>query len=38
MRIIEALMARDTALVEKLVQDHALNLAEHVEKHVDYLE
>lgn len=38
MRIIDALMARDATAVEKLVKDHALNLAEHVEKHVDYLE
>lgn len=38
MRIIEALVNRETAKVEKLVRDHALKLAEHVEKHVDYLE
>jgi len=38
MRIIEALLARKTATVEKLVREHALKLAEHVEKHVDYLE
>ncbi len=37
-RIIEALMARKAATVEKLVREHALKLAEHVEKHVDYLE
>lgn len=38
MRIIEALMARETQKVEKLVREHALKLAEHVEKHVDYLD
>jgi len=38
MRIIDALMARDTVAVEKLVKEHALNLAEHVEKYVDYLD
>jgi len=37
-RIIEALLARKTNTVEKLVREHALKLAEHVEKHVDYLE
>lgn len=37
-RIIEALIARKAATVEKLVREHALKLAEHVEKHVDYLE
>ncbi len=38
MRIIEALMNRETAKVEKLVREHALKLAEHVEKHVYYLD
>jgi len=38
MRIIEALMGRETQRVEKLVREHALKLAEHVEKHVDYLD
>jgi len=37
MRIIEALLARKANAVEKLVREHALKLAEHVEKHVDYL-
>lgn len=36
--IIEALEKRDTELAERLVRDHALELARHVEKHVDYLE
>jgi len=31
MHIIEALEARDTELAERLVRDHALNLARHVE-------
>jgi len=38
MRIIEALMNRETGKVEKLVREHALKLAVHVEKHVDYLD
>ena len=38
MHIIEALEARDTALAEKLVRDHALGLAEHVERYADYLD
>jgi DNA-binding GntR family transcriptional regulator len=38
MHIIEALEARDTPLAEKLVRDHALGLAEHVEKYADYLD
>jgi len=37
-RIIDALLARKTATVEKLVREHALKLAEHVEKHIDYLD
>jgi DNA-binding GntR family transcriptional regulator len=36
-RIIEALEKRQTELAEKLVRDHALNLAEHVRRYVDYL-
>ena len=35
--IIEALEARDTELAERLAREHTLNLARHVEKHVDYL-
>ncbi len=35
--IIEALEQRDTELAERLVREHTLNLATHVEKHVDYL-
>jgi len=38
MHIIEALEARDTALAEKLVRDHALGLADHVERYADYLD
>ena len=36
--IIEALENRDAALAEKLVREHALDLAAHVDKHVNYLE
>src|SRR6266700_2671632 len=36
--IIEALEARDTKRAEELVRDHALGLAEHVEKYADYLD
>ena len=36
--IIEALEARDTERAEDLVRQHALGLAEHVAKHVDYLD
>jgi DNA-binding GntR family transcriptional regulator len=32
MQIIEALEARDAELAERLVRDHALNLAHHVEQ------
>ena len=32
MHIIEALEARDAELAERLVRDHALNLAEDVER------
>jgi DNA-binding GntR family transcriptional regulator len=38
MHIIEALEARDTTRAETLVRDHALGLAEHVEKFADYLD
>ena len=38
MNIIQALEERDTARAEELVRDHALGLAEHVAKHVDYLD
>jgi DNA-binding GntR family transcriptional regulator len=37
MHIIEALEARDTELAERLVRDHALKLAQHVDAHVHYL-
>ena len=35
MNIIEALEARDTELAERLVREHTLNLAAHVEKNVE---
>jgi DNA-binding GntR family transcriptional regulator len=35
--IIEALEARDAELAERLVRDHALNLADHVNDTVDHL-
>jgi DNA-binding GntR family transcriptional regulator len=38
MTIIEALEGRDTERAEALVRDHALGLAEHVEKYADYLD
>jgi DNA-binding GntR family transcriptional regulator len=38
MHIIEALEARDTVRAETLVRDHALGLADHVEKYADYLD
>jgi DNA-binding GntR family transcriptional regulator len=37
MRIIEALERRDTELAERLVRQHSLDLAAHVEKHCDFL-
>ncbi|MFT5218706.1 MAG: DNA-binding GntR family transcriptional regulator [Planctomycetota bacterium] len=37
-RIIEALEDRDPYHAEQLVRDHALELAKHVEKYVDYLD
>jgi DNA-binding GntR family transcriptional regulator len=36
--IIKALEARNTALAEQLVRDHALGLAEHVDRYADYLD
>ena len=38
MRIIEALEKRDTELAERLVREHSLNLATHVEKYCDFLD
>jgi DNA-binding GntR family transcriptional regulator len=38
MRIIEALEKRDTELAERLVRQHSLDLAAHVEKYCDFLE
>jgi DNA-binding GntR family transcriptional regulator len=38
MNTIQALEARDTERAEDLVRQHALGLAEHVAKHVDYLD
>jgi len=38
MKIIEALEARDTELAERLVREHSLDLAAHVEKHCDFLD
>src|SRR5215475_4927549 len=38
MNIIQALEARNTERAEDLVRQHALGLAEHVAKHVDYLD
>jgi DNA-binding GntR family transcriptional regulator len=38
MRIIEALEARDTELAERLVRQHSLDLAAHVETHCDFLD
>ena len=38
MHIIEALEARDTELADRLVREHTMTLAKHVEKNVDYLE
>ncbi len=37
MHIIEALEARDSELAERLVREHTLKLAAHIERHVDYL-
>jgi DNA-binding GntR family transcriptional regulator len=38
MNIIRALEARDTERAEDLVRQHALGLAEHVDKYADYLD
>jgi DNA-binding GntR family transcriptional regulator len=38
MNIIRAIEARDTVKAENLVREHALGLAEHVARHVDYLD
>jgi DNA-binding GntR family transcriptional regulator len=38
MQIIEALEHRDTELAERLVREHSLNLAAHVEKYCDFLD
>ncbi len=38
LHIIEALEARDAALAERLVREHSMNLAKHVEQNVHYLD
>ena len=38
MRIIEALERRDTEVAERLVRQHSLDLAAHVDKHCDFLD
>jgi len=38
LHIIEALEARDAELAEKLVREHSMNLAHHIEEHVNYLD
>ncbi len=38
LEIIEALENRDAELAERLVREHSMNLARHIEQHVDYLE
>jgi DNA-binding GntR family transcriptional regulator len=37
-RIIEAIEERDATHAEQLVRDHALELAKHIERYVDYLD
>jgi DNA-binding GntR family transcriptional regulator len=37
LRIIEALERRDTELAERLTRQHTLDLADHVERHCDFL-
>ncbi|MDH5409841.1 MAG: GntR family transcriptional regulator [Alphaproteobacteria bacterium] len=37
-QIIEAIEARDTDLAERLVREHALDLAAHIDKNVSYLD
>jgi len=36
--IVDALAARDTETAERLVREHSLNLARHVQENVDYLD
>ncbi len=38
MHIIEAIENRDTELAERLVRQHSLDLAAHVEENVHYLD
>ena len=38
MQIVEAIEARDPDLAERLVREHTLNLAKHVDTHVTYLD
>lgn len=38
LEIVKALEARNTELAEKLVREHTLNLAKHVDTHVGYLD
>lgn len=38
LHIIEALEKRDSDLAAKLVREHSMNLALHIEQHADYLE
>ena len=38
MQIVEAIEARDPDLAERLVREHTLNLAKHVDTHVSYLD
>jgi DNA-binding GntR family transcriptional regulator len=38
MRIIEALERRDTELAERLIRQHSLDLAAHVDKYCDFLD
>ena len=37
-QIVEAIEARDTELAERLVREHALDLAKHIDKNVTYLD
>jgi DNA-binding GntR family transcriptional regulator len=38
MNIIEALEKRDTELAERLVREHSLQLAAHVDRYCDFLD
>jgi len=38
MQIVEAIESRDPDLAERLVREHTLNLAKHVDTHVTYLD